>query len=592
VPFFEVLMQFLYRFRNTARRVLFVTALGSLIGLHLVMPAAGQDAMDQAVFDAVQQPGNTATGQQVPPPGKAVVPPPSSPLPPPGPAALDRAQSDGKPRLFGSQLFAQPTIVAQLQSTNPSYLMDTGDRVAINVWGGVSYTGMQTIDAEGNIFLPEVGPVSLRGKSSAQLNSIIRGAATRVFTENVGTYATLLTRQPIGVFVTGAVKNPGRYAGESTGSLISFLAQAGGVNEEAGSFRDIRVLRGQQVVARVDLYNFLLEGTMPPIALAEDDTILVGAQGTTVTVEGEVRNPYRFEISTSGTIGRDLLYLARPKSNVAYVSVNGVRSGNPYSAYLTLPQFLAMQLVNGDQYAFVADGVNETIFVSVAGQSAGSSRLAVPRNAQLGDVLKYIRVDPATADIDSIYLRRKSVATQQARALELSLNELQRSVLTGPAATEGDVAVRAQEAAMVQQFVNQARTIRPEGRVVLAGNASAMRTTLEPDDEIVIPTKSNLILISGEVRLPQTVLYENGKSISSYAGAAGGFTDRADTSNFVVIRRSGAVETGGQIAVQPGDNIMVMPEVGTHGFVIFKEIVGVLYQIAIAAAVTMDATGF
>jgi hypothetical protein len=216
----------------------------------------------------------------------------------------------------------------------------------------------------------------------------------------------------------------------------------------------------------------------------------------------------------------------------------------------------------------------------------------VPRNARLGDVLKYIKVDPDTADIDSIYLRRKSVARQQAHALELSLNELQRSVLTGPAATEGDAQVRTQEAAMVEQFVSQARLIRPEGRVVLAGNASAMRTTLEPDDEIVIPTKSNLILISGEVRLPQTVLYERGKSISGYASAAGGFTERADSSNFVVIRRSGAVETGGRITVQPGDNIMVMPETGTHGFVVFKEIVGVLYQIAIAAAVTLNSTGF
>ncbi len=589
-------MHLLAKLPILSRYGLVVACLGWLAGLAAIVPAFGQDVMDQTILDEIQQPpGGTVTRQQptvqpdqVPP----AAPTASNAYPNANPGGSHDTRS-ASPKLFGSQLFAQPTIVAQLQSTNPTYLMDTGDRVAINVWGGASYTGVQTIDADGNIVLPEVGPIHLRGKSSKDLNAIIRGEASKVFTENVGTYATLLTRQPIGVFVTGAVKNPGRYAGESKGSLIAFLAQAGGIDEDSGSFRDIRVLRNQQVIARIDLYDFLLAGSMPPIALTEDDTIVVGAQGTTVTVDGEVKNPYRFEVSTQGTTGRDLMSLARPKPNVAYVSVNGVRGGNPYSAYLTLQQFLSTPLVNGDDYSFASDGVNDTIFVSVDGQSSGASRLAVPRNAQLGDVLKYVKVDPATADIDSIYLRRKSVADQQAHALDLSLNELQRAVLTGPAATEGDAQVRAQEATLVEQFVKQARTIHPEGRVVLAGNASAMRTTLESDDEIVIPVKSNLVLISGEVRLPQTVLYAPGETVSEYARSAGGFTERADTSNFVIIRRSGAVEMGGsRIKVEAGDNIMVMPEVGTHGFVVFKEIIGILYQIAVAAGVTLNAAGY
>jgi protein involved in polysaccharide export with SLBB domain len=134
--------------------------------------------------------------------------------------------------------------------------------------------------------------------------------------------------------------------------------------------------------------------------------------------------------------------------------------------------------------------------------------------------------------------------------------------------------------------------LRPEGRVVLADNPRRLDTTLEPDDEIVIPAKDNLILISGEVRLPQTVLFQPDAKIEDYANKAGGFTNRADTSDFVVIRRSGAVETGHRIAVQPGDNIMVMPEAGTHDFVVFKEIVGILYQLAISTAATLNASGF
>lgn len=584
-----------------------------LTGLFWPGAVSAQNFVDQTFNDQIQgnapavggfAPAGPAPGGALPTPGSTMTGPaaaqqaaPSLPqnsqssVTPTSPAAMQPTEPGALPEvpLFGAQLFAQPGLIARLQPTNAGYLMDTGDRIALNLWGGLSYSGLQTIDGDGNIFVPEVGPVRLRGRPSSELNATIRGAAQNVFTSNVGIYATLLSRQPTNVFVTGAVRNPGRFAGERKGSLISLLAAAGGINPESGSYRDIRVLRGDQQVARIDLYDFLLNGTLPPLEFQDDDTILVGPQGTTVTVQGEARNPYRFEIDTTRTLGRDLVYFARPKSGVSYVSLTGTRGGVPYSAYLTFDAFLGSRLQNGDLYTFVADGVGQSMFVSVTGQSAGSSQLAVPKNARLGDVLKQIEVDPQTADVESIYLRRRSVAQQQAQALQASLNELQRTVLTGPATSEGDIQVRVQEANMVQQFLQEARNVRPEGRVVLAGNAGRLSTMLEPGDEIVIPPKNSLILISGEVRLPQTVLYEPGKRISDYAKAAGGFTGRADTSNFVVIRRSGAVETGARIEVKPGDNIMIMPEADTHNFVLFKEIVGILYEIAIATAAPLRA---
>jgi hypothetical protein len=93
------------------------------------------------------------------------------------------------------------------------------------------------------------------------------------------------------------------------------------------------------------------------------------------------------------------------------------------------------------------------------------------------------------------------------------------------------------------------------------------------------------------VRLPQTVLFQPGAKVADYAARAGGFTNRADTSSFVVIHRSGAVETSHNITIRPGDNIMIMPEAGTHDFVVFKEIIGILYQLAISTASTLNVAG-
>ena len=138
---------------------------------------------------------------------------------------------------------------------------------------------------------------------------------------------------------------------------------------------------------------------------------------------------------------------------------------------------------------------------------------------------------------------------------------------------------------MVERFINTARQVRSEGRVVLAGAADSGSVTLEPDDTVVIPRKSDVVSISGEIRLPQSVIWQAGATASDYAGRAGGFTDRADTSRFVVLHQNGAVDLGQSMEIRPGDLIMVMPDASSSGFGLFKDIVGIMYQVAVSSAV-------
>jgi protein involved in polysaccharide export with SLBB domain len=112
----------------------------------------------------------------------------------------------------------------------------------------------------------------------------------------VQVYAVLLSTQRIGVFVTGAVRTPGRFGGSAADSVIDFLVRAGGVDASRGSYRDISVLRGGRSVGQVDLYRFLLEGRLPALRLQEGDTLLVGRQRALVGADGAVRNNYLFEV--------------------------------------------------------------------------------------------------------------------------------------------------------------------------------------------------------------------------------------------------------------------------------------------------------
>jgi protein involved in polysaccharide export with SLBB domain len=492
---------------------------------------------------------------------------------------------------YGSQLFTgQPRLFGPV-ALNRDYIIAPGDQIAVYIWGAYAYKEVQGVDPQGNIFIPQVGPIRVIGVTAAALNGAVTKAVTRVFTQNVYVYASLLSKQPVAVYVTGAVKNPGRYSGDRLDSPLQYIAEAGGIDPTSGSYRDIRILRGRKTLARIDLYAFLRGAPLPQIEFQVNDTIVVGHQRPTVTALGDVQNSYRFEIDPAPATGAELAALARPNPIVSNVSIEGIRDGKPYDAYVPLAEFLRMRLASGDTYGFASDYVSNRIFVTVTGQSRGPSSLVVPRSATLGEVLKLIAVDPRIADLSAIYLRRQSVALAQQQALDESLAALRRAVLTSRSFSTSDAAIHTEEAQMVEAFMEHVRQFKPQGRIVLAGAPGRDRMMFEPNDEIVIPAKSDVVSVNGEVRIPQTVIWSPDRDAARYVALAGGYTERADPSDILVVRPSGAVEKGGaKMAVGPGDQIMVMPQTGPHKFAIFEDIIHVLYEIAVSTGVTLRLT--
>jgi protein involved in polysaccharide export with SLBB domain len=528
--------------------------------------------------------GAPATGAPAPsvetvqPAAGAVVPGAQAPQAPPAAPSVPP---------FGSQLFTEQPQLFGPVAFNRDYIIGPGDQIQIEVWGAYTYTGVQGVDPRGNIFIPQIGPIHVAGATNKELNARIDSAVKRVFTQNVQTYASLLSKQPVAVYVTGAVVHPGRYSGDAQDSPLQYLARAGGIDQKSGSYRDIRIIRGGKTIARLDLYAFLTGNEVPPIQFAVDDTIYVGFQRPTVTAQGDVANAYRFEIDPGRSTGADIIALTRPNPTVSNVSIQGLRSGQPYNAYVGLDAFKRLRLASGDTLNFASDYVSDTIFVNVTGQASGPSSFVVPRGSRLGDVLKLIAVDPRVADLHSIFLRRQSVAQQQQAALEQSLDQLRRSVLTSTSLSTSDAAIHTEEAQLVQAFLQQVQAIRPQGIVVLPDSAARDQIMVEPYDQIVIPTKSDVVLVTGEVRLPQTLVYAPGRALAGYVNEAGGLTDRADTKNFVVLHASGQVETGppDRIAIRPGDQIMVMPVVDYHQFAVMQDVIQLIYQIAVSTGI-------
>lgn len=494
----------------------------------------------------------------------------------------------GLPPPYGANLFAGGYETERSDGLNDNYLIAPGDKLNIWIWGAVNFSNVVTVDNQGNIFIPDVGPINVKNVAASKVNNLVTSHISEVFTNNVNVYVNLLTATPVSVYVTGPVIRPGQYAGQSSDSVLYFLKRAGGIDSDRGSYRHIKVLRQNRVIQQIDLYEFMQQGKMPKLSLKDQDVILVEPQGPMINVAGKVRNPFRFELKNSTALGSELIDYALPLAKVSHVGVIGDRANGPFSVYMPYKDFDRVQLSDGDKVLFNDDMHAQVYDVQVMGSYRGPSYFTVRKETRLHDLLNHIPIDPNMADYGSIYIMRKSVAARQKEMLEDSLNRLERSVFTAPASSDGEASIRTKEAELVMRFVEKARKIQPLGKVVVSDKGVIANILLEQGDQIVIPNKTDLIQVGGEVMMPQAVVFNKSASLEDYVAWAGGFTDRANDKRIAVVHANGLMEFKDGGDVMPGDQILVMPKVDSKMMQSIKDITQVIYQVAVAANVVLN----
>lgn len=490
-------------------------------------------------------------------------------------------------RMFGSQLFGGAFRSSLGIGFNPDHQISIGDRISLKLWGAFNFEGQNAVDPQGNIFIPNVGPVHVAGVANSKLHQVVETQVRKVYRTNVGVYASLDAAQPVKVFVTGFVMRPGLFGGIASDSLLSYLDKAGGVDPQRGSYVDVVIKRGGEVRKRVNLYDFLLNGTLELTQFQDGDVIVVGSRKHTFSVEGEVFNPYDFEFTQGSIPLNRALAVARPKPGATHVSIMRRQGTERRSEYYPIANVSGIELQDGDNLTVSSDRYAGTIQVRVEGAHSGEHAIVLPYGATMQDVLDKINAN-SMSRVEAIQLFRKSVAQRQKEMLDVALNKLLESVLSARSSTNEEASLRVQEAQLISKFVEQARKVVPKGQVVL--NEKALATTLLEDGDIVrIPEKTSLVMVHGEVLFANAVSWQNGMDADDYIKQVGGFTQSSNTSKVIVIRQNGeAIQAGWSTRIGAGDEIMVLPKVQSKNIEVARGITTILYQIAIAAKVILD----
>lgn len=503
-----------------------------------------------------------------------------------GPVLSEEQKEELQP--FGAELFAGGFRGLRSDGLNPSYRILPGDQVTLRLWGAVEMDRVLPVDAQGNIFIPAVGPVQVEGVSHGQLDSVVKSAVRRVYPDNVNVYTNLQGVQPVSVFVTGYVNKPGRYVGVPSDSVLYLLDQASGIDEELGSYRSIKLSRNGEVIAQIDLYDFLLNGALSHPQLQEGDTLLVERRGPAITTLGDVSKPYLFELRPGQLTGSKVSELAPVRPGVSHALIRGKRGTVPYSEYLPIARFESTELANGDEVVFLADQRSQNLVVQLEGAYLGKSYYVVPRGTSLHELLNEIAVNPEETAWESISLRRETVAERQKEALSDSLRRLETTYLGASSSTAEESAIRIQEAELISRFVEEARKVEPNGRLVVAHDGKLVDVRLQDGDTITLPQRTDAILVSGEVYIPQSLVYLPGRNALDYIDAAGGFSQHANSDHILIARQNGEVRDAEEVQLLPGDQILVLPKVETKNLQIATSVTQILYQIAVATKVALD----
>ncbi|MBU1215153.1 MAG: SLBB domain-containing protein [Gammaproteobacteria bacterium] len=221
---------------------------------------------------------------------------------------------------YGYDLFAsEPSTFAPVTDipVPPEYVLGPGDEVKVQLYGKDNLELVLTVDREGAVSFPQIGPISVAGLDFAQAKALL---AEQVKQKMIGVSAsiTMGKLRTIRIFALGDVYRPGSYTVSGLATLSSALFASGGVKKN-GSLRNVELKRNGRRVAAIDLYDFLLRGdTSKDVRLLPGDVVFVPPIGNTVSIAGEVVRPAIYELRKESTVN-DVLKLAGGLMPKAYL---------------------------------------------------------------------------------------------------------------------------------------------------------------------------------------------------------------------------------------------------------------------------------
>ncbi len=229
-------------------------------------------------------------------------------------------------QVFGSEYFNNSNLTFEPNLRIPppqNYRLGPDDQLIITVYGNSTAEWKLPVNPEGNISIPNVGLLNVNGKTIDQATGMIKAkllANRYAIGHGTSVAVTVGNFRSIKVIMVGEVARPGTLTISSFSTVFNALYASGGPTANA-SFRKIYVVRNGAVFKTLDIYDFLLTGSLKDnIVLQDGDIIRVPTYNVRVSLLGQVKKPAIFEVLPGETL-QNVINFAGGFTDVAYKAI-------------------------------------------------------------------------------------------------------------------------------------------------------------------------------------------------------------------------------------------------------------------------------
>ena len=280
-------------------------------------------------------------------------------------------------KVFGAELFngADPLFVPNLKIATPkSYVIGPDDDLQLDIYGNNISNQRLTVSPDGLINVKYAGPVNVNGMTIEQAAGVLKSRLTKYYPSlssgETKIQLSLGSIRSIQVMVIGAVKKPGTITLPSIATLFNALYASGGPIDN-GSYRNIELIRGNKVVGKADLYNFIMNGDQSSnLSLRDNDVIKVPFAEVQVNLDGALNRTGIFELKSTEALQQALDFAGGFKSGAFQGRITGYRYTDVQRTVVDIPKehFGLFRLKNGDSLFvnMVVDQFDNRVFVNGA----------------------------------------------------------------------------------------------------------------------------------------------------------------------------------------------------------------------------------
>lgn len=410
--------------------------------------------------------------------------------------------AEKKKKVFGRDIFNNKYLTFEPQmniATPQNYVLGPGDQLVIDVYGNTQQSEILTISPDGEVTVPNVGPIQVSGLTVSAAQSRIRGKMGKFYTDSDIKVTVGQTRTII-VNVMGEVKAPGTYTLSAFSTVFNALYMAGGISD-LGTMRNVKVIRNGRQISVVDIYEFIINGRLSGnVRLQDNDVVQVGAYECIVDISGRVKRPMAYEMRKTESLSSLLKYCGGLSGDAYRKFIRVFRKSEDLKSVYNVEEFERADFKMDDGDSVIVDSIIDRYKNMVEVRGA----IFRPGMYHLGEKINSVR----------------------------SLIEYSSGLM------EEALTARAVIRRVKPNRTHEVVAVDVEGIM----NGIVADVPLQNEDVLFVPTMAehqNLrtLTIDGEVICPGTYEFADKMTIEDLILQAGGLTDEASTVKIDISRR-------------------------------------------------------